>query len=85
MYPRIRRQWVRKTCSTHTKCDMAAYGRNKFRREFNPFNLSEKHTDNKYHIKFERLGSYVRTKPLWWFLLVFMIVIFVYLYLTNRY
>jgi len=64
---------------------MVTYGRNKFRREFNPFNLGEKPTDNKYHIKFERLGSHVKTKPFWWFLLVFMIVIFVYLYLTNRF
>jgi len=64
---------------------MVATGRNKFKREFNPFNISEEHTDNKYNIKFERLGNHVRTKPFWWFVLVFMIVIFVYLYLTNRY
>ena len=63
--------------------DMAPLGRKNIRREFNPFNLKNKITDNKYDIKFERLENRYRTKPFWWLSLVFIIVIVLYWYLTR--
>jgi hypothetical protein len=55
---------------------------NKYR--FNPFNLPEKEVDNKHRIKFERISTSVKAKPIWWLLLVFILVVLLYWYLNSR-
>ncbi len=47
--------------------------------KFDPFNIESKEK----RIQFERLGSSVRTKPLWWYLMVFIIVLIIYWYLKD--
>jgi len=48
--------------------------------KFDPFNIESKDK----RIQFERLGSSVRTKPLWWYLMVFIIVLIIYWYLKDN-
>ncbi len=67
------------------KDKMYSSGRKNQKREFNPFNIRENHTDNKYHIKFERMDARIRTKPFWWFILALVFVIILYWYLNVRF
>ena len=48
--------------------------------KFDPFNLEPKQKK----IQFDRLGSSVRTKPLWWYVFVFVIVLIIYWYLNGN-
>jgi len=49
--------------------------------KFDPFNLEPKQK----RIQFDRLGSSVKTKPLWWLIMVFIVVLIFYGYLTDKF
>lgn len=51
---------------------------------FNPFNISDKEVDEKHRIKFERIPTTVKTKSIWWLLLVFILLVLIYWYLNTR-
>jgi len=48
--------------------------------KFDPFNIEPKEKK----IQFDRLGTSVKTKPFWWYLMVFIIVLIIYWYLKGN-
>jgi hypothetical protein len=55
------------------------------KREFNPFNLRENNTDNKNQIRFERMGTRIKTRPLWWLILGLLFALYLYWYLNTKF
>jgi len=53
------------------------------RYKFDPFDLSSAPDHETKRIKFERLQSHVKTKPLWLLLAIFILVLFIYIYLKS--
>jgi hypothetical protein len=51
-------------------------------REFNPFNLGNEPLDKSHRIRFQRLGSRIKTKSFWWLIAAFLFVIIIYLYIN---
>jgi len=52
--------------------------------KFDPFNISERIGQGRQGIKFERLARTVKPKPLWWLIIVFLLVLIVYWYLNTE-
>ena len=53
-------------------------------KKFNPFNLEESELENNSKIKFRRLGRKQRLRPLWWTIVLFIILVFVFMYLKDN-
>jgi len=53
-------------------------------KKFNPFNLDNTEFDSDSRIKFNRLGRKSKTRPLWWLIVLFMIMVFVFMYLKDN-
>jgi hypothetical protein len=53
--------------------------------KFDPFNIANKKDKEIQGIKFERLSKTVKTKPLWWLIVVFVLVLLFYWYLNTKF
>jgi hypothetical protein len=52
--------------------------------KFDPFNISHNQEKETGRIKFDRLSKTVKTKPVWWFIAVFVLVLLLYWYLNTK-
>jgi hypothetical protein len=52
-------------------------------KKFNPFNLDSTELESDSRIKFRRLGRKSKTRPLWWLIAFFIIIVFVFMYLRG--
>ena len=64
---------------------MYASNSNHHRRRIDPFNLIYEREKETGEIKFDRLPKRVRTKPLWYFIMLFMLVLIIYWYLNAKF